>query len=291
MANPVKVVLVGLGKMGRNHLRVLRETPRFDVVAVVDPDTSTWPAADAVGIKKIYKNFWEARGFHAAVVVSPSASHCKIAAEFANNGFPTLVEKPLALTAKEAVKLAGWGNKVVVGHIERFNPAVAALRKLLATGASGKLETVTARRLGGPPPAAPVSIVLDLAIHDIDVCRWLLGPLRIDSALCDAVRARVSFFTTGGVSVFAEADWISPVKTRTLVLNGETWRGQLDYQAQTLLVNGTEVQIEKDEPLRAELDAFATFVETGYAGDLCTAAEGAAAVQLAERAISPQEYI
>src|SRR5262249_19690532 len=134
-----KVVLVGLGRMGRNHLRVLRETPGFELVAVVDAHAAAPADLGAIPLFKSLKDPAAAKvDFQAGVVATPTATHYEVAMELVSMGKHLLVEKPIASTYDEAKKVIGAaqekGLTLVVGHVERFNPAVRKLREVIREG-------------------------------------------------------------------------------------------------------------------------------------------------------------
>src|SRR5687767_9247493 len=137
MAGKKKIVLVGLGRMGKNHLRVLRDTPGFELVAVVDAHA---PPPSDLGNIQFFRSVKElaALDFEAAVIATPTATHYAIATEFIAMGKHLLVEKPIASTYEEARKViaAAQAKKLTlaVGHVERFNPAVRKLREVIREG-------------------------------------------------------------------------------------------------------------------------------------------------------------
>jgi len=156
----LRVGLVGLGSMGRNHLRVLSSMAGTRLVAVADTDRAAVEAATAgtgaQGFPEPLALFAEA-DLDAVVIASPTTTHLTLALAALERGVAVLVEKPLAATPEEAATLVeaarGSGAPLQVGHIERFNPAVLELGRLLHGGGwLSSVYSVTSRR-AGPFPA------------------------------------------------------------------------------------------------------------------------------------------
>src|SRR5690349_16363264 len=129
MAKKLRVVLLGIGRMGRNHLRLTSESSDFELVGVVDPTT-----APRTGVH-VFDGLAALRGldFDAAIVATPTATHRDVVLELVQMKKHVLVEKPIASTFAQGREVleaaAGAGVKVAVGHVERFNPVVRKLRE------------------------------------------------------------------------------------------------------------------------------------------------------------------
>lgn len=289
----IRLALVGLGNMGRRWLRVANTSRRFRVVAIADPN-----ANDATHLALND----QPPPFDVAIVATPTRTHYDVAAELlSTEGVrAVLVEKPLAHTTDHARRLAEYAHAadtaLAVGHVERFNPAVRAAASALARGEIGDLVHLRAARVGGyPTTTRGTSALLDLAVHDLDIVRMLIGPLRVDhaythemveSGTCDT--AEVSVSTRSGVTGTVHADWLAEGKSRTLGITGTRGALWVDYVAQTCVMTRrgerVELPVERAEPLALQLDAFADLVESGDMGSLCSGEDGAAAVALAEQA-------
>lgn len=277
--------------MGRNHQRAIEADPRFSLWAMVDPikiSASTHRYARDMRGEEI----------DCAIIAVPTEKHAEVASEVLPELVPALIEKPLASTHAECKRVIGWGFRFAVGHVERFNPAVRALADVLARGDIGRPIHFVSTRIGGYPAAAsPESnVALDLAVHDLDVLRHLIGPLRVEASACHATTnpnvcdtAEILLSSQHGASATVHVDWIAPTKVRTLRVTGTEGAAFIDYIAQTCaIVRGNErveLPIERREPLRAQLDAFYRFVTEREQGLLASAEDGAAAVLLAERAL------
>jgi UDP-N-acetylglucosamine 3-dehydrogenase len=295
---PIKIALLGCGRMGRNHLRLLMDDPRFEVVAVLDPAGA--PVFAPVLSPLTMVEELDGIRFDAAIVATPTPTHAGLAARLLGRRVKVLVEKPLAPSyATCRAFVAAPTPALAVGHVERFNPAVRALAEVLARGGIGEPIHFVSTRIGGYPAAAsPESnVALDLAVHDLDVLRHLIGPLRVEASACHATTdpnvcdtAEILLSSQHGASATVHVDWIAPTKIRTLRVTGTRGAAFVDYIAQTCaVVRGSarvEVPVERREPLRAQLDAFHDFVTTGARGLLCSGEDAAAAVLLAERALA-----
>jgi len=159
--------LVGIGMMGRNHARVLGTLDGVDLVAVADPAGDKHSMAGAATVVSSVSEMI-AQGIDIAVVAVPTAFHLEVGLELAAAGVHTLIEKPLATDSAESAQLVDAFEKAglvnAVGHIERCNPALRALRKRLSNGDLGDIYQVATRRQGPfPNRIADVGVAKDLA--------------------------------------------------------------------------------------------------------------------------------
>jgi len=222
-----RVAIVGLGSMGRNHLRVLSAMPELDIVAVCDTNSERIPS----GPWKQLTDYRVAAGEFPdyCVIASPTPTHSKIATYFIGQGVPVLVEKPLASTTGEARAIfeaaQAEGSKVAVGMVERFNRTAVEAKKILESNQFGRLLKIATRRIG-PPPGRDmgVGVLLDLGIHDIDLIRWVTGDnLQVAGAqfISGIVSphddlALVSGNLSSGALCHSEFSWLSPTKERNV---------------------------------------------------------------------------
>ncbi|SVD98672.1 uncharacterized protein METZ01_LOCUS451526, partial [marine metagenome] len=168
--------VVGAGIMGSNHVRIGRNLRDASLVAVVDPDLDRARAAVGTSGAEVFQRVDQVVGrIDAAVVAVPTPHHVEIALELIEGGVHLLVEKPLAATAaagRELVDAAeSAGLVLAVGHVERFNPAVADLPSWVE-------EPIHVETVRTSPYTARISdgVVFDLLIHDIDIVCSLAGP-------------------------------------------------------------------------------------------------------------------
>ena len=293
--------LVGLGSMGRNHLRVLASMDGVTLTAVADPDpealAGATTATGAQGFEEPLALIAEA-DLDLVVIAAPTTTHLPIALAAVERGIAVLVEKPLAATPDEASLIVAAAETpgappVQVGHIERFNPAVLELGRLLAAGWLSTVYAITSRR-AGPFPARirDVGVTVDLATHDVDMLSWIAGerPARVSAETAQRIHAShedllfgLLSFPSGTVGML-DVDWLTPVKRRQLTVVGEEGLFELDYLTQRLtfarasdmtnprLIGGYAptfsgevevIPVDNGEPLAAELAAFVQAIRDG----------------------------
>lgn len=319
MTQPLRVAVIGLGAMGANHARIYSEMPGVELAAVADPDASR--SASARRFDACEAMLDEARPDAVSVCV-PTLAHYEVAAACIGRGIPVLVEKPLAATIAEGERLrdlaAGSGVTLTVGHIERFNPAIIELKRRLDAGELGRVYQVHARRVGPfPQRVRDVGVVLDLAPHDIDVMRFLLGSeiARVQAETEQRIATEHEDMLSGvlrfenGVVGVLDVNWLTPTKIRELSVLGERGMFVVDYLARELtffenaaapsddpawasrhekgVTEGPQhaIPVEKREPLRSELEAFVAAVR-GEAPVAVTADDGLAAMRAADALIA-----
>jgi predicted dehydrogenase len=319
----LRASVIGLGAMGANHARLYADLPGVTLAAVADTDPARASAAahGAAVYDDPARMLDDARPDLVSVCV-PTRAHFAVAAAAIERGIPLLVEKPLAATLEEGERLrdvaVARGVALAVGHIERFNPAVLELKRRLEAGELGRVYQVHARRLGPfPRRIRDVGVVLDLAPHDIDVMRFLLGSevVRVQAETQrrlatehEDMLAGVLRFANGVVGVL-DVNWLTPTKIRELTVLGERGMFVVDYLARELasyanpgaapsgdpewaahhgkgVTEGPrqEIAVEKREPLRAELEAFVRAVRDGTPVAV-TAEDGLAAMRAAQALI------
>jgi UDP-N-acetylglucosamine 3-dehydrogenase len=282
----MRVGVIGVGSMGQNHARVYSEIA--DLVGVADPDVkagglvsnrfSTSYYTDPVHLLK--------EDLDAVSICVPTEHHAKVALAVVKAGVPLLVEKPLASTVGEAREVVDAAKRagitLAVGHIERHNPAIAAVKRHLQEGQYGDLVTITARRVSSfPGRVRDVGVVMDLGVHEIDVLRYLvaapvesvfaLGGRKVHAALEDHANVLLRF--QNGVHGFVEVNWLTPMKVRMLALTCLKNFVEVDYTEQSVTVSSStlgpldpfnlyqiplehhtqKVHVRKEEPLRREL--------------------------------------
>ncbi len=264
-----RVAVVGAGQFGQNHCRVVRQSARAELAAVVDIDPARAALAD-------YREL--AGKADAAIVATPTSSHAGIACWLLEHGMDVLVEKPMAPDLESAGRLLAaaerHGRILQVGHLERFNPAVAALE----TRATLPLFFEIHRLSVFSPRSLDVDVILDLMIHDIDIVLSLTraepeeiraAGISILSAKVDIANARLQF--PNGCVANLTASRVSTERVRKLRLFQPQQYISLDYARQELLVfavdAGRQVSFEpvpvvKSEPLGVQFDAFLDSVET-----------------------------
>ena len=296
----LRVGLAGLGSMGRNHLRVLSARTDLVLAAVADPVAAALAEATAQtgaqGFAEPLAMIGEAE-LDAVVIAAPTMAHVPLALAAIERGIAVLVEKPLAATIDEGMRIVvaarSAGVPVQVGHVERFNPAVLELGRLIDAGWLSTVYSIASRR-AGPFPARirDVGVTVDLATHDVDILSWIAGerPSRVYAETAQRVHASHEDLLFGllhfpsGATGMLDVNWLTPVKRRQLVVVGEEGMFELDYLTQRLtftratdttnprLIGGyaptfegevLELPVATTEPLAGELEAFVSVVRDG----------------------------
>ncbi|MCL4731558.1 MAG: Gfo/Idh/MocA family oxidoreductase [Planctomycetes bacterium] len=166
----VRVAVIGVGHLGKNHARCLKELPNAELVAVCDSNEKTRNTIAERFHVEPCDDFKKLKGrIDAATVVVPTRYHYEVASWLIENGIHVLVEKPMAYTVEECHKLTELAKKhkriLQVGHIERFNPALTSIRNAINTAAF-----IEADRLSPYPfRSTDVGVVMDVMIHDLDI--------------------------------------------------------------------------------------------------------------------------
>ena len=272
----LRVGVVGLGMMGQHHARVYSQL-KCELVGVVDTDIER---AKEIGEKygiKYYTDYTELIPQVDAVSIAvPTTLHQQVATDFIKQGVHCLVEKPIASNLKEAQEMiqAAEENhiKLVVGHVERFNPVVLSLKQLIDEGILGELMIISTRRVGPfVSRIRDVGIIIDTATHDIDIARYLVGkePVEVFSKAGRFKHPKedhaIVVLDFGGTTACIEVNWFTPHKVRSLVATGSEAIAYLDYIEQELTVHNSQgmeiVKVEKAEPLKLEIEHFLKCVE------------------------------
>lgn len=246
---PLEYAVVGTGNMGRHHARVVSEVPGARLAAVCDKDRERGrETALRFGCPffEDYREMVSKVRVDAASVAVPTHLHEEVSCALMRRGIHVLVEKPLAADLAAARRMVACaekaGVKLMVGHVERFNPAVLRLKELLENGRFGKVISLNIRRVGGfPPRVKGANVLLDLAVHDVDVANYLLESCptgrvgHMSRGLLEEQEDNaVLLLRYGDTSVFIEVNWITPVKIRTLDITGTFCFGRLDYLNQRI---------------------------------------------------------
>jgi UDP-N-acetylglucosamine 3-dehydrogenase len=318
---PLRVGLAGLGSMGRNHLRILAGRSDIRLAAVADPLADAVASATAQcgaqGFAEPLAMIAEAE-LDAIVVAAPTMAHVPLALAAIERGTAVLVEKPLAATVEEGMAIVSaarlGGVPVQVGHVERFNPAVLELGRLIGEGWLSAVYAIASRR-AGPFPARirDVGVTVDLATHDVDILSWIAGerPSRVYAETAQRIHADHEDLLFGllhfpsGATGMLDVNWLTPAKRRQLVVVGEEGMFELDYLTQRLTFTRgqadldpakwmylggyaptfpgatIELPVEPAEPLVRQLDAFVSTVRDGVPPAV-SGEEGMWAVRLAD---------
>jgi predicted dehydrogenase len=328
MSDTLRAAVIGVGVMGQHHVRVYREIAGIELVGFADANDASRASIEQRHHVKGYADYIELLDREKPDLVTvavPTALHLEVAREAIRRGIHVLVEKPIAETEADGqtmIDLAHTQKTVLaIGHIERHNPAVQALKAHLSAGNLGPIFEIRAERVGTfPARIRDVGVILDLATHDIDVIRHLAGsPLlrvfaetqqNVHSTREDMVSGLMRF--ANGITGILQVNWLTPTKSRHLTVTGAAGMYEVDYITQDLtfyengqLPNGYDglqllrgvsegrvirEKVDKKEPLRLELEDFVKAVREG-ASPLVTGEDSLAAVHIAHLLVqSGQEH-
>lgn len=295
------VAVIGTGFWGRNHARVFKELEETELLAVCD--------INAERVKNVAKQF----GVRAYTSMEKllkrkdveAVSNCVWSLNLAKEtlkalkaGKHVLVEKPMATNVKQAEKLLEIakeeGLHLSVGFLMRFIPGIQHMKNAIEDKTIGNLVCATAKRVSEwPERIGDVGVVKDTAIHDIDIIRYLFGeePIAVYGKTGSMKYkkfedyAQIMLTFEGGKSAFIESNWLTPYKTRTLVVTGSKAIMKLDYITQELTIEDAKETRQPRypwrEPLKLELQHFANCI-LKKEKPLITGMDGLKALQIAE---------
>ncbi len=235
----MKIGIIGLGRMGNIHLRNYLSLG-CKVVALADlKDISKIGKEVGCNTFEDYKDLLE-EDLDAVSVCTPTTTHFEVAKDCLEAGKHVLVEKPITNSiekARKLVKIAKRNDrKLMVGHVERYNPVVMKCKEIMK---ENEIQSMFARRVGlSPPRFIDSGVILDLAIHDIDVMRFLVGEVRdVKSIISDGKYENDAFVLLkfeNGVNGCIQVNWLTPYKERTLTLTGVSGVYNVNYMSQEI---------------------------------------------------------
>jgi predicted dehydrogenase len=303
----LKTAVIGVGSLGQHHARNFAELAgegNTEFIGVCDSDGER---AQAIAEKNNCDYFTDWRDLlekaDAVSIVTPTETHGEIACAFLEKGIHCLVEKPIARTLEEVDQMIATaersGAKIMVGHLERYNPAMVALRPHVTHPLYFEIHRVSPF----PNRSLDVDVVLDVMIHDLDAIQWLVGEeikprsihavgIPIISDKVDAANARIEF--ENGAVANITSSRVGAEKIRKMRFYQTNSYVVLDYvtkfasitsldgkAAHPLLgININKLEVEDVEPLRAELSDFIGMIQTGKEPPI-TAQDGRRALNLA----------
>jgi predicted dehydrogenase len=311
-ADPIPVAVVGAGNMGANHVRVYDDLPGAQLVEIVEPD--------AVAKKDIAEEFDveflddvnQIEMAEAATIAVPNRFHEQVTIDAIESGLDVLVEKPLALSSQDAQEIIDVaesnGSLLQVGHIERFNPMIEVLQKILE---DEDIISIEAHRLGPfNEHLTEESVVFDLMIHDLDIIEYITNSQICNLSSIGSSPASQSldhviskFEVDSGVIGTVTASHVTHGKIRELTVTTRDAYISADYQQQDIFIQriGTEETttlvgdksgyrtetvkespyIQREEPLKREIEHFIDCVRNNTQPKI-TGKDGLKAVQNAE---------
>jgi len=307
--------------MGQHHARIFSGFHDVSLVAVCDTNLKTAKSLAKTYKTRYYLNHKELikkEDLDAASIAVPTKYHLPVALDFIKERIPLLVEKPLADTSMAAKKIidAARKKKVVlsVGHIERYNPAIIQLQKIVSKKLLGEILSINIKRVGlFPTRVMDVSVLIDLAVHDLDIANTLVkrtpdflyarGSGALTKGKYDHAEIFLDFKDFG---CFIQVNWVTPIKIRQLSITGTKGYAELNYLTQELLVYKSiykisqpegfkefvikfgnpktrQVKVKNQEPLKIELRNFIDSVKNKTKPNVSDK-EALAAIILAEMA-------
>lgn len=320
-SDTVRVVVIGAGNMGKNHLRTYKDIDNAELVGLSDVNPEAKQLANDYDIPFYtdYLEMIEDLKPDAVSIVVPTEFHFEIGKNVIERKINCLMEKPIASTADEGIELLELANKnnviFTVGHIERYNPMIQKLKTIIDKKTIGSVTSILAKRVGGFPVIEPkTDVIIDLAVHDIDIISFLIGnePKSIighgsrtfHSSKVDSAEI---FLNYGDASGFIQANWVTPVKIRTIAVTGTLGYVEGNYITQELSVykhriepsgesfknfvktmGDPEIEHISDtpkEPLKIELSSFIGAILNNDPKGLVRPIEAISALSIAREAI------
>lgn len=291
--NPMKIAILGAGNWGKNHVRVFCELLGEKNIVICDPDTSRREAVEAVHPGVSLSSEPVLKDVDAVVVATPAVTHYALAREALLAGRHVLVEKPIALTSREAedlINLAHAQSRILmVDHLLEYHPAIRKLKDLVDQGELGRLLHLTSERLNLGVIRGEENALWSLAPHDISVILYLLdeepsevaayGASYLQPGIEDVVHLTLRF--PSGALGHVHVSWLDPIKTRRLAVVGDRKMAVYDDMRKEKLVffeqraervenafricrgEPEAVSIASVEPLRRMAETFLESIRTG----------------------------
>lgn len=313
----INIGIIGIGSMGKNHVRVCSEKDDIELVGVVDKNIKT--------MKTIVKKFEVVPFFDykkllpkvdAVIIATPTSTHHKIALNCINHGKHVLIEKPICNNIEKAKDLINSSEKndvvLSVGHIERHNPAVKFIKESLDKNKFGKLITIASKRVSNyPGRIKDMGVISDLGVHDIDVMNYIAGNVQFVYANAGRIKnnlfedyANIILSFEKGICGVIEVNWLTPMKIRKLFLTCSKKFVEMDYINQSVKIssssfhdiddsnlydipmqyNTNEIVLEKKEPLKNEIEDFIDSIKNNHK-PLVTGYDGLETIKIAQSAI------
>jgi predicted dehydrogenase len=301
----VRVGVVGVGVMGSNHARVFSEMPGVRLTGIADPDPNhARPVGRALGCPTVEDlDGLLDIGIDAVSIAAPTHLHRDLALAAIRRGVHVMVEKPIGSNVEEGRTIVSAARRagvtLMVGHVERFNPAVQAIKDALR---GEEILSIGITRVGPfPPRMSNVGVVIDLAVHDIDLIRHFtdseiaeVQPMLASARAQTEDIALLQFRTESGVLAQINTNWLTPFKARTVHVATRN-----KYVAADLLTRQVtecfgfqpdgsysmrHLPVGHAEPLRAELQMFIEAIRTG-APPAVSGEEGVASLEVAIRCL------
>ncbi len=272
-----RIAVLGVGSFGRNHLRLVYQSEQVELAGVFDTSPDRAQQAALSYNCRVFKDIREViANADAAIIATPTSTHVDLGCQLLEAGLDVLVEKPIAedpISARRLIDSAAEHGRILqVGHLERFNPAILALERVLTSPLFFEVHRLSEFS----PRSLDVDVVLDLMIHDIDIVLHLAkakpeeiraAGISILSQKVDIANVRLQF--PNGVIANLTASRVSTERVRKLRVFQPHEYISLDYSRQDGArfqvtpnpaalpsIGFTALEVAKDEPLRLELESF-----------------------------------
>jgi UDP-N-acetylglucosamine 3-dehydrogenase len=298
----MRVGVIGAGVMGQNHIRTYSRIKGVELVGIADVDPNRLePLCNEYGCQGYtdYKELLK-QGLDAVSIVVPTTLHKKVSLDVISAGSNLIVEKPIADTVENAEKIVEAAKKedlkLMVGHIERFNPAVIKMKDIINNKELGKVVSISTLRVGPyNPRIRDVGVILDIGVHDVDIISYLYSG-RVAEVYAIAGNEVHSFEDHASIVLryeddragVVETNWLTPHKTRRFSVIGTDGVAYGDYMEQKVFIHEKdwikEAKIDKKEPLMNELENFVKICET-HMEPMATGEDGIHALKVALAAI------
>ena len=302
--SPVGVGVIGVGAWGKNHVRVFSELEEVTLAGIADRDVQRaksyaqqFNTTHYTSVEELLKQ----DDVDAVTICTPTVTHADLALQAIDFGKHLLLEKPMTDTAQQAQRVIDAAKSanttLMVGFVERFNPSVETAAQIIDDEKIGELVLGSARRLGPfvPGRVADIGIIKDMAIHDIDIARFL-AKQEATSVYAIAGQLYHKYEDYANLVIrfndkptfFLECNWLTPQKMRGMNITGSQGVISLDYISQEVTL-GTSQQIKKstsqwDEPLKRELSHFIKCVAEKQ-NPITSGSDGLEALRVAEAAL------
>ena len=231
--NKLSAGIIGLGSMGKNHLRVLKSIPEVEVTAIFDSNSLQIGTNSEISLSNSIEDFFRNK-FDYVVVATPTNNHEDYAIRALDAGSSILIEKPIAMTYASASRIVNHAKllkkEISVGHIEKFNAASIEAKQKIQDGILGTILQISTRRIGPHPHRiSDVGVTLDLCSHDIQLTMWLLGKryknvfavTKSINRLGNEDLIMASGILEDQIIFNHTVNWVSPTKERSITILGE----------------------------------------------------------------------
>lgn len=264
----LRTAVIGIGSMGRHHVRNYAQIPNIDLVGISDLDEVAGQKLSAKFETRFYKDYKKLLEIERPDIVSlavPTKLHHELAMDIIGRNIHVLIEKPISYTVDEAREIIEEakkvGVKVTVGHIERFNPAVVKLKELIADGKLGTIISIMARRAGTiPARIKDANVIVDIGVHDIDLLNFILEtkPQNIFASGGRAILKKHEDYadifleypnSQDGLKITGhiQVNWLTPVKIRKLNITGTKGYAVVNLLTQELIFFDTQYSQDFDD--------------------------------------------